>query len=216
MNNNNNAKQTVYLVDDDKSVRESMRLLLKSAGIPLVAYASAEEFLEGVPEDALGCLLLDMRLPGMNGLALLQQLEERHIALPVVLVTGHADVPLAVKAIRAGACDFVEKPYKDKVLVEKLRQALSLGEKWQETREEKLVVAKRLAKLTPRESEVLSHLIAGKKNRTIAEDLGISRKTLDIHRSKVMSKMEARTAADLVRWCYLDNPKLLATTSLAR
>jgi two-component system response regulator FixJ len=211
-----NSKPTVFLVDDDKAVRDSMRVLLKSAGIPLVSFGSAEEFLENVPENPVGCLLLDVRLPGVSGLDLLDQLEQRNIGMPVILLTEHAEVPMAVRAMRSGAYDFLEKPFKDKPLLDKLRQALGLGEKWQQTRDERSMVAKRLAKLTPREREVLEHLVAGEKNRAIAETLGISRKTLDIHRAKVMSKMEARTTADLVRWFYLDNPREVPTTSLAR
>jgi two-component system response regulator FixJ len=211
----NHTKPTVYLVDDDKSLRDSLRVLLKSASMPLVSFASAEEFLEAVPEGAVGCLLVDVRLPGMGGLELIEQLKERNIAMPVILLTGHADVPTAVKAIRAGALDFVEKPAKDKALTERLRPALKLAEKWRETQTERDTIAKRLGKLTPRERQVMEMLVAGKKNKMIAEELGISRKTLDIHRAKVMYKMEARTVADLVRWTYMDNPKLLQTVTPA-
>jgi two-component system response regulator FixJ len=209
----NSTKPTVFLVDDDKSVRDSLRLLLKSSGIPLVSFASAEEFLENLPDNPLGCLLLDVRLPGMSGLDLVNELEQKQIALPTILLTGHADIPMAVNAIRKGAIDFLEKPFKEKVLLERLRHALGLTEKWQELQAERKMVVKRLDKLTPREIQVFDMLVEGKKNKLIAEELGISRKTLDIHRAKVMYKMEARTVADLVRWSYLNNPKLLPITT---
>jgi len=212
----NSSKPNVYLVDDDKSIRDSMRLLLKGASMPLVSFASAEEFLEALPENAVGCLLLDMRLPGKSGLEVMHELEKKQVSLPVILLTGHADVPFAVKAIRGGAFDVIEKPYKDKLLVERLKQALSLSQKWRDIQAERKNIAGRIAKLTRRERQVMDLLVSGMKNKVIAEELGISRKTLDIHRSKVMGKMEARTVADLVRWSYMDNPKQLAVTTPAK
>jgi two-component system, LuxR family, response regulator FixJ len=206
------SKPTVFLVDDDKSIRDSLRLLLKSTGIPLVSFSTAEEFLEKLPEKALGCVLLDVLLPNMGGLELMQELENRELVMPVVLLTGHADVPLAIQAIRSGAFEVVEKPYKDKLLVERLRQALAVSLKWRDIQAERAEIAEKMANLTRREKEVMKWLVTGMKNRTIAEELGISRKTLDIHRSKVMGKMKARTVADLVNWAYLDNPAMLRTT----
>ena len=181
---------------------------------PLVSFGSAEEFLEALPDNAVGCVLLDvLLLPNMGGhRVLMQELENRDIVLPVVLLTGHADVQaLAIQAIRSGVFDVVEKPYKDKLLVERLRQALTTSQKWREVQAERKGIAERLETLTRREREVMGLLVTGMKNKMIAEHLGISRKTLDIHRSKVMGKMKARTVADLVNWAYLDNPGMLRT-----
>ena len=209
----NYLKPTVFLIDDEKAVRDSMRLLLKSTGIPLVSFDSAEEFLEQVNENTIGCLLLDLRLPGMDGLELLDKLRQRDLALPAILLTGHGDVPQAIRALRAGVVDFLEKPYKDKSLVEKLRRLLGLCEKWRNIQIERKRAAEKFDRLTPREREVLELLVAGKKNKVIAEDLGISRKTLDIHRAKVMLKTEARTVADLVRWYYMVYPSEIPIAS---
>jgi len=206
-------KPTVFLVDDDKSIRDSLKLLMKSTGINLVSFGSAEEFLEGLPENAVGCVLLDVLLPNMGGMELMQELQDKKIVLPVILLTGHADVPLAIQAIRGGAFDVLEKPYKDKILVERVRQALAVSQKWREVQDERESILERLHTLTRREREVMNLLVTGMKNKMIAEELGISRKTLDIHRSKVMGKMKARTVADLVNWAYLDNPGMLRTTA---
>jgi FixJ family two-component response regulator len=207
------SKPTVYLVDDDKAIRDSLKLLLKSTGIPLVSFGSAEEFLEELPENPIGCVLVDVLLPNMGGMELMQEFDKRIIVLPVILLTAHADVPLAIQAIRGGAFDVIEKPYKDKILVERVRQAMAVSPKWREVQAERVVIAEKLAELTRREKEVFRLLVTGMKNKVIAEELGISRKTLDIHRSKVISKMKARTIADLVNWAFLDNPSLLRLTS---
>jgi two-component system, LuxR family, response regulator FixJ len=206
------SKPTVFLIDDDKSIRDSLKVLMKSTGIPLVGFTSAEEFLEDLPEKPVGCVLVDVLLPNMGGMELMQELENRTIILPVILLTAHADVPLAIQAIRSGAFDVIEKPYKDKILVERVRQAMSLSPKWRDVQAERVVIAEKMAELTRREKEVMKLIVTGMKNKAIAEELGISRKTLDIHRSKVMGKMKARTIADLVNWAYLDNPAMLRTT----
>lgn len=206
------SKPTVYLVDDDKAVRDSYRVLFKSANLPFVSFPSGEDLLERLEEIGLGCLLLDMRLPKSSGLELMEQLREKGMILPILVLTGHADIPTAVQAIKAGAMDYLEKPVPEKQLIERVRKALALSEQWRQIQEERKRIAGRLGKLTPREREVMELMVAGKKNKKIAEELGISRKTLDIHRAKVMSKMEASTVADLVRWSYLDNPSLLPTT----
>ena len=145
----------------------------------------------------------------MSGLELMHKLEKKNMALPVILLTGHADIPFAVKAIRGGAFDVIEKPFKDKALIDRVKAALAMSQKWRDIQAERKAIAVRIAKLTRRERQVMEMLVSGMKNKMIAEELGISRKTLDIHRSKVMGKMEARTVADLVRWSYMDNPKLL-------
>jgi two-component system, LuxR family, response regulator FixJ len=211
---NKTAKPTVYLVDDDKSVRDFIKGLLKSAGVPLVSHASAEDLLEALPENAVGCLLTELRLPGIGGFELMHELNSWAVSLPTIILTGHADIPLAVKAMRGGAFEVLEKPARDQPLIKRLKQALAISQKWRAIQTERKSVAARLAKLTRRERQVMAMLVSGMRNRAIAEELGISSKTLDIHRAKVMGKMEARTTADLVRWSYLDNPRLLPATTL--
>lgn len=213
---NTTNKPTAYLIDDDKAIRDSMRVLFKSAGIPLVSFASAEEFLERIDEVSVGCLIVDVRLPKMSGSDLVREIQNRGLALPTIVFTDHAEVPDAVQAVKEGVLEYLAKPVADKDLTEKVRRALLLAEQWRQINDERSKIASRIGKLTPREREVMEMLVAGKKNKKIAEELGISRKTLDIHRAKVMSKMEANTIADLVRWSYLDNPKLLPTTAMSR
>ncbi len=194
------SKLSVCLIDDDAGVRNSLRLVMKDAGIPLVSFTSGQDFIDNFDPAGIGCILLDQRMPGMNGLELQQNLRERNVSIPVILLTGHADVPLAVQAIRAGAFDIVEKPYKEELLTERIRAAFAAFDEMQKSRKEKATIVERINRLTRREKEVLDLMVAGKKNKDIAVELGISPKTLDIHRSKVMEKMEARTVADLVRW----------------
>lgn len=213
---NTTNKPTAYLIDDDKAIRDSLRVLFKSAGIPLVSFPSAEEFLERIDEVSVGCLIVDVRLPKMSGSDLVREINNRGLALPTILFTDHAEVPDAVQAVKEGVLEYLAKPVADKDLTEKVRRALLLAEQWRQINDERGKIASRIGKLTPREREVMEMLVAGKKNKKIAEELGISRKTLDIHRAKVMSKMEANTIADLVRWSYLDNPKLLPTTAMSR
>jgi FixJ family two-component response regulator len=189
----------VFLVDDDPGMRDSIRMLMKSVGLPLVSYATAQEFLAGYDPEHAGCLLLDVRMPGMSGLELLQMMPARGIHLPVIILTGHADVPMAVRAMKGGAVEFLEKPFNDQLLLDRIHQAVASNLKYRERLAERNAMAARVALLTPRERQVLELLMAGKANKTIALELGISRKTLDIHRSKIMQKMEAESLTDLVR-----------------
>lgn len=189
---------TVYLVDDDAAVCDSFRLLLKSAGLNLKSYGSAQEFLDDYDGGA-GCLVLDLRLPGMSGLELQEQLNRRRISLPVILLTGHGDVPTTVRALKAGAVDYLEKPCPDDVLLERVREAIDLHRKRLRRAKERQAVDERRDRLTPREREVMGLMVSGMSNKEIAAHLGISRKTLDIHRAHVIDKMEARSVADLVR-----------------
>jgi two-component system response regulator FixJ len=197
-------KLSVCVVDDDAAVRNGFKLLMKSAGINLISFGSVQEYLAGFEPKNVGCIILDVRMPGMSGLELQEILKQRKVNIPVIILTGHADVHLAVQAVRNGALDVVEKPFNQELLLERIHNAFDVFNEWQKVESERKEIAERLAELTPREIEVLDLMVGGRTNKMIAEYLGISRKTLDIHRSKVMGKMKARTVADLVRWRMLD------------
>ena len=197
-------KLTVCLVDDDAAVRNAFKLLMKSAGINFISFSSAQEYLAGFEPKNVGCIILDVRMPGMSGLELQEILRQRRVHIPVIILTGHADVHLAVHAVKTGALDVVEKPLNQELILERIHKAFEVFGDWLKVETERKEIAERLAELTPRELEVLDLMVGGRTNKMIAEYLGISRKTLDIHRSKVMGKMKARTVADLVRWRMLD------------
>lgn len=197
------SKPSVFLIDDDPGIQDAMRRLLKSIGLPLYTFTTAQEFLEKYdPETNVGCLILDIRMPGMSGLELQQRLRERGDDIPIIIVSAHADVPMTVRAIKAGALDFLEKPYNEQVLLDRIQEGIQYNMKRRGEQGERVEIEKRMEDLTPRETEVLDLLVSGKPNKTIAEDLNISRKTLDIHRGKVLQKMKAETVADLVRMVY--------------
>ena len=189
-----------YVVDDELLVRRSLVLLLGSAGFPVQAFGSAEEFLRaaglGLP---FGCVLLDIRMPGMDGMALLREMAVRGLRLPVVVVTGHGDVPLAVSAMKAGACDFIEKPYTGEAILLATEAALGRGDEEQARAREAAEAAARLATLTPRETDVLLGLVAGRQNKVIALDLGLSPRTVEMHRANAMTKLGARSLSEAVR-----------------
>lgn len=191
--------QRVYVVDDDEPMRDSLVWLLESHGLSVKAYESAERFLEGYRDDMRGCLVLDVRMPGMSGLELYERLAARRSALPVIFVTGHGDVPMAVSALKKGAVDFIEKPFSDKEMLRLVAQCLELERSQREARTEEEAVRRRMATLTEREREVMSLVVAGRTNRQIADALGISVKTVEVHRGRIMEKMEVGSLADLVR-----------------
>ena len=193
------TKPIVYLVDDDKSIRDSMRLLLKASGIPLVSYAKAEEFLEALPENPLGCLLLDVRLPGPSGLELQSALQRRNAELPVIFLTGHADVASSVKAMKAGAVDFLEKPVEPEVLFAAIHRALEQHESRRATRAADEGLRKRLDLLTPQQREVFERIVVGKLNKQIAHELGISERTVKTRRAEIMERLDADSVAELGR-----------------
>lgn len=197
-------KLTVCLVDDDAAVRNSFKLLMKSAGINFMSFGSAQEYLAGFEPKNVGCIILDLRMPGISGLELQEILKQRRVHIPIIILTGHADVHLAVQALKIGALDVVEKPFDQDHILERIHKAFEVYGEWVKVETERKEIAQRLEELTPRELEVLDLMVGGRTNKMIAEYLGISRKTLDIHRSKVMGKMKARTVADLVRWRMLD------------
>jgi len=189
----------ILVVDDDEGVRDSVAALLASHGFAVETFASAADFLLAVSATSRGCVLLDVRLPDMTGLEVLGKLSERGIHLPVVMITAYGDVPLAVAAMRAGATDFLEKPYAEEDLVERIADALARHEQETQADGEDALVVSRLAMLTPRERDVLDLLVAGKQNKQIAYGLGISPRTVEIHRARVMEKMAATTVSHLVR-----------------
>ena len=188
----------VHIVDDDDSVRDSLTVLLETAGFSVRAYASATAFLE-TASHAAGCVLTDVQMPELNGLELQRRMSEQGIRLPVIVMTGHGDVPIAVEAMKAGAAEFLEKPFDDEQLLTAVTSALEVSER---ARDEAATVAetvRRLATLTPREHEVLDRLVTGQPNKTIAYDLGSSPRTVEVHRARVMEKMGARSLPELVR-----------------
>ena len=194
-----NARGTVFLVDDDDGLRRATARLLTSYGFEVCAFASAEEFLAAFDARAPGCLLLDLRMPGTSGLQLQEALAQRGAAPPIVFLTGHADVPASVMAMKRGAIDFLEKPVKEDELVAALERALELDAKRRGEREELEVLQGRYAALTPREREVLAEMIAGQLNKQAAFSLGIAERTVKLHRSRVMEKMGADSLPELVR-----------------
>ena len=198
---------TVFVVDDDPGVLDAVSLLLRSVGLPAKTFSSASEFLEGFDPEAHGCLILDLRMPGMGGRELQKRLLELGAGLPIIFVTAHGDVPTAVDAVKDGAVDFIQKPFPDQKLLDKVNQALELDTRRRKNREERRRVEVRLETLTPREREVMGLVAAGKLNKTIARQMGISQRTVEIHRSRVMEKMQASSVPDLVHMILrLDSP----------
>jgi FixJ family two-component response regulator len=190
---------TVYIVDDDEAVRGALHLLLKSAGYVTAAFDSAQAYLSRYSTQQPGCLVLDVRMPGMSGLELQQELNRRGAIIPVVFISGHGDIPMAVEAIHAGAFDFLEKPFKDQDLLDRVAKALAADALLRTQHIEAASVQTLLTTLTPREHEVLDMLVAGKPNKVMAADLNLSQRTVEVHRARVMEKMHARSLAQLVR-----------------
>jgi two-component system response regulator FixJ len=189
----------VLVVDDDEAVRGSLKLLLKSAGLMARAYPSAAEFLAAHDDGQPGCLLLDVRMPGMSGLELQDELNRRGAIIPVIFITGHGDVPMAVEAMRRGAMDFLQKPFRDEDLIDRVNRALARDRDNRGQLEARDAIRGRMARLTPRESQVLRLLATGKSNKQMAGNLGVSQRTVEIHRAHLMHKTEATSVAQLVR-----------------
>jgi FixJ family two-component response regulator len=190
---------TVFVVDDDQAVRRFLCGLIASVDLRVEAYASAREFLDAYEPGRPGCLLLDIRMPGMSGLELQKELAERAIGLPVIILTGHGDVQLAVHAMKAGAVDFIEKPFNNELLLDRVQSAVAESVEADSTRVRRDQIMGRVALLTPRERQVLDMVVAGKTNKGVARRLDISDKTVEIHRARVMEKMQAKSLADLVK-----------------
>ena len=192
------TEQTVFVVDDDADVRDSIRFLLESAGLKVRVFSSGKTFLADAAE-AQGCLIADIRMPDMSGLELQQELVNRRIELPVIIITGHADVPLAVRAMKAGAIDFIEKPFDDDQMLASVHRALDTGQKTRSRSSESQAARALLEQLTPREKAVLDKLVTARSNKVAAHELGISPRTVEIHRAHIMDKTRAANLSDLVR-----------------
>jgi two-component system, LuxR family, response regulator FixJ len=196
-------ESTVHVIDDDEALRDSLTFLLRTARLDVQSYPSATAFLEALPEANLSCVITDVRMPGMSGIDLLRRLRERKISVPVIVITGHGDIPLAVEAMRIGAIDFLEKPFDDKVLIASVKAALRQKEGEVKRHGERAEIEGRLAALSNRERDVLGGLVAGRANKQIAFDLGISPRTVEIYRANLMSKMQAGSLSDLVRMALI-------------
>jgi two-component system, LuxR family, response regulator FixJ len=188
----------VHVVDDDPGFRDSLRSLLEADGLAVETYADADDFLARYLPDRPGCLLLDVRMPGMSGLQLQDELHRRGVRVPTVFITAHGDVAMAVAAVRRGALDFVEKPFDDEALIRRVREALASDVADRSESERRRDFAARLAALSTREREVVERVVAGKLNKLIAEELGITVKTVEFHRARIMDKLRAKTAAELI------------------
>jgi two-component system, LuxR family, response regulator FixJ len=189
----------VFVVDDDEAVRSSTKLLLKSVGLPAVTYSSAQEFLDNYDQMQPGCVVLDVRMPAMSGLELQQLLNMRGAIIPVIFITGHGDIPMAVEAMQHGAFDFLQKPFRDQDLLDRVQKALEKDRINRVQLREKTRIQERRESLTPREREILELMTRGKPNKVMAADLGVSQRTVEIHRARVMEKMGASSLAQLVR-----------------
>jgi len=192
-------KALVHVIDDDDALRDSLCFLLRAARIEVASHASAAAFLEVMPGATLGCVITDVRMPGMSGIDLLRRLKELKVAVPVIIMTGHGDVPLAVEAMKVGAVDFLEKPFDDEVLLASVRTALQQRDGETRRHVERAEIEAKLAALSNRERDVLGGLVAGRANKQIAFDLGISPRTVEIYRANLMNKMQAGSLSDLVR-----------------
>jgi two-component system, LuxR family, response regulator FixJ len=193
----------VHIIDDDEAMRESLIFLLRTTQIKAEAFASAPAFLASLPDDRLSCVITDIRMPEMSGLDLLRRLRELNIDVPVIVVTGHGDVPLAVEAMKFGAIDFLEKPFDDEVLLASVRSALERQQGQAKRHAERADIESRIAALSNRERDVLGGLVAGRANKQIAYDLGISPRTVEIYRANLMDKMQAGSLSDLVRMALI-------------
>ncbi len=193
------SQQTVFVVEDDEAVRDSLELLLKSEGKPVKTYETANAFLSDYSEDMAGCIVLDIRMPGMDGMELQKKLNAKHSILPIIFVTGHGDVPMAVDAMKEGAVDFIQKPYREEALLEKIDAAIEQDAEQRKTLGEKQEILRKVKTLTPREHEIMDRMIEGQANKVIAIELEISQRTVEIHRSRVMHKMGTHSLAHLVR-----------------
>ena len=199
----NDNPEKVFIVDDDSAVRDSLCLLLKSVKIASQAFATGDEFLNAYDSAWKGCVLLDIRMPRISGMEVQKRLIEKNCTLPVIFITGHGDIPMAVEAMHLGAHDFVQKPFHDEELLDRIQQALMSQRQQQDELSLKKRIKENYDQLTPREKEVMSDVVRGHANKVIALDLGLSQRTVEIHRARVMEKMHARSLAELVRLSLL-------------
>lgn len=190
---------TVYVVDDDAAFCDSLRFLIESVNLRVQTFASADEFLAAFSPEMVGCLVLDLRMPGMSGLELQEELSKRGSRIPIIIITAHGDVPTAVQAMRGGAIDFMPKPFSDQALLDRIHQAIEKATRARGEQSVREALAARIALLTPREREVMNLVVSGKSNKEIAADLCLSAKTVETHRARVMDKMQAHSVASLVQ-----------------
>lgn len=202
------TEASVFVIEDDDAVRDSLQMMLESVGRRVDAFASADDFLKIYSPDLAGCIVLDIRMPGMNGMELQRKLNELNSILPIIFVTGHGDVPMAVEAMQQGAVDFVQKPYREQELLDKISQAVERDEENRSTLQQRQVILNRMDELTPREKDVMKLMVEGKANKVIAIDLDISQRTVEIHRARVMEKLSANSLAHLVRMYLAIEPEL--------
>jgi len=195
MTTETNNRSTVFVVEDDESIREVITLLVKSVGLPVKSFKDPYEFLEAFDVSFEGCLLLDVRMPDMSGLDLYEELKKRHCTLPIIFMSGYPDIPVAVRAIKAGAVDFIMKPFNNQILLDQIQRAISLGP----TSITKVQFHKRLELLTRREKEVVEFIVEGKTNKEIAYALNISNSTVELHRANLMAKMQVKNSAELIK-----------------
>lgn len=193
------SEPIVYVIDDDESARHSLEFLLDVAGIRVRSFASADAFLKASPPLAGACIVTDVRMPGRSGVELVQELKGRGAAVPVIVITGHADVPLAIQAMKAGIADFIEKPFDDEIMLSAIRNALAQQAGDERAHAERQQILDRMSTLSPREREVMDGLVAGQANKAIAFDLDISARTVEVYRANAMMKMQAKTLSELVR-----------------
>jgi two-component system response regulator FixJ len=193
-----NDTPLIYLVDDDDAVRDALGMLFSSIGLAHEAYASALDFLEHFNPDRHACLVADIRMPGLSGLELQQRLNEQRAEVPIIFITGHGDVPMAVSAMKSGAADFIQKPFRDQDLIDRIHKALDQDKGRRAKRSEEQSIRARIALLTPREAEVMERVVRGQANKVIAMDLGVSQRTVELHRARVMRKLKMRSLAELV------------------
>jgi RNA polymerase sigma factor (sigma-70 family) len=200
----------VHVVDDEAEVCSAVALLLRSVGLPSRTYPSAQAFLDGYRPGAPGCIVLDVRLPGMSGLELQERLQQSGITLPVIVMTGHGDIQMAVRAMRAGALDFVEKPFNDQTLLDRVHEGVARSMQSHDADGERAQVQSRYETLTEREREILRHVVDGRPNKRIADELGLSTRTVESHRARIIEKMQAASLSHLVRMAVLVLPDAAA------
>jgi len=193
----------VFIVDDDASVRDSLRWLIESVQLQVQCFATAQEFLNGYKDQQTGCVVLDVRMPGLSGLDLQEELQQQDFVLPVIIITGHADVPMAVRAFKSGVFDFIEKPFNDQHLIDRIHQAIEKSRSQKVSIERRQDARDRLQKLSSRKIQVLDCIVSGCSNKTMARELDISVKTIETHRANLMSKMQASSVSELVRIALL-------------
>ncbi len=207
-----NKESTVFIVDDDQEVREAIALLMQSIELPAKTYTSAQDFLDSFDPEHPGCLVLDVRMKGMSGLALQEHLKLLPLAPPVIIVTGHGDVPMAVQAVQNGASNFIEKPFNEQVLLDSIHRALEEDAKQRGKAIKKAEIHKRLALLTRRERQVIDQVVKGKRNKNIATELHITQSTVEAHRAKAMEKLQAKSLSELMRIMISVDPEQSLTS----